>query len=834
MSTSDQLISETLKRLGNSTGKITVALSNELVQLLSDQLYQSPIKAVEELVVNAYDAEASECKIYVPEPSNTVNKFVVVFDDGIGMDKEGLADLWQIGRSNKRSEEIQRRAKRKQIGKFGIGKLATYAISNKITYISKLDGKILAVSLDFRDFTASTTGAGKPIELDVTEISNLNQILNETLFVTVCNLVGIDFKALDIDAFGSWTLVLLEDLKPKIKKLTHQRLKWVLSTAMPLKSDFALYLNGQKVISSKEEFKVVVSFNITDLPRKRIESLQHNTKQEWRVANQSFICNDFQQGISGHISITERSLRGGKSTDLHRSNGFFIKVRERLINQEDESFGLTLSSMETFSRFRADIQVDDLDSVITAPREGVEESLLKTRFQYLLLEIYNEARGRYENYLRENEKKDQRRKENDRNFVSSRLVEQPVADLLSMHSSSAGSEADSSWFYIELNETADLGELVKSLYTSPRHKYRYQYTNNGVSQRLVKFNPLTSTFWINEDHDLVKAHSDDGRARILLEDIATAEALLEVYLRENDVPSYVIGEVLERRDALLRSLAQDHPFSLKTISASLRDAAANDHELEAMLVTATRALGFVSKHIAGPGEPDGLARLMTYPEGEKKITLEAKASENIPQLNALDFAGLREHMRRYKANGCLLVAPSYPGVSKGSDSSVSIRAKELGISCWTVEQLAQVVETAETRHITAIKILDLVTKHFSPEDVTEAIKELLEEPNWDMTFLYKAIINALKQLENRLPDAPRSVDQIAAIITLQPGFESVEVKDIEAAISAVAATSQGGIVLRADKIVINASFDEIERRIKGLTQESGKPRRASGFRQDDN
>lgn len=63
MNTSDQLISEALKRLGNSTGKITVALSNELVQLLSDQLYQSPIKAIEELVVNAYDAEASQCKI---------------------------------------------------------------------------------------------------------------------------------------------------------------------------------------------------------------------------------------------------------------------------------------------------------------------------------------------------------------------------------------------------------------------------------------------------------------------------------------------------------------------------------------------------------------------------------------------------------------------------------------------------------------------------------------------------------------------------------------------------------------------------------------------------
>lgn len=252
----------------------------------------------------------------VPDPSNTINKFVVVFDDGIGMDKEGLADLWQIGRSNKRFEEIERRAKRKQIGKFGIGKLATYAIANKITYISQLEGNTLAVSLDFRDFTASVTGAGKPIELDVTEITDLDQMLDMTRFTMACNLAGIDLSSLSKGSLHSWTLVLLEDLKPKVKKLTHQRLKWVLSTAMPLKSDFALYLNGQGVISSKEDFKIVVAFDVVDLPPKRIESLKQTTKQQWFVENNKFVCNDFPQGIVGRVNITQRSLRGGKSIDI--------------------------------------------------------------------------------------------------------------------------------------------------------------------------------------------------------------------------------------------------------------------------------------------------------------------------------------------------------------------------------------------------------------------------------------------------------------------------------------------------------------------------------------
>ena len=115
---------------------ITVKLSYSLVRLLSEQLYQSPLKAIEELVVNAYDANAKECRISVPTQTQT--NFVAVYDDGDGMDYQGLVDLWQIGHSNKRDKEteIEQRSQRKQIGKFGIGKLASYTIANQLTYIT--------------------------------------------------------------------------------------------------------------------------------------------------------------------------------------------------------------------------------------------------------------------------------------------------------------------------------------------------------------------------------------------------------------------------------------------------------------------------------------------------------------------------------------------------------------------------------------------------------------------------------------------------------------------------------------------------------------------------
>ena len=74
------------------------------------------------------------------------------------------------------------------------------------------------------------------------------------------------------------------------------------------------------------------------------------------------------------------------------------------------------------------------------------------------------------------------------------------------------------------------------------------------------------------------------------------------------------------------------------------------------------------------------------------------------------------------------------------------------ISCWTIKQLAQVVGAAEMRRLTARHILDIVLKEFSPKDVTKAVDQLLQEPNWDTRELYKAVLDALRSLEGRLTE----------------------------------------------------------------------------------
>ena len=95
-----------MEGVGSSCGDLRVRLSNQLIHLLSEQMYSSPLKAIEELVVNAYDADANECRIALESDNDGMEDVIAIYDNGHGMDSTGLEELWYIGQSPKTSEDI--------------------------------------------------------------------------------------------------------------------------------------------------------------------------------------------------------------------------------------------------------------------------------------------------------------------------------------------------------------------------------------------------------------------------------------------------------------------------------------------------------------------------------------------------------------------------------------------------------------------------------------------------------------------------------------------------------------------------------------------------------
>ena len=821
---------ETLKAIGETLrDPVPVTLSPELIGLLSDQLYRSPSKAIEELVINGYDADANEARIFVEDPGTRGN-FLVVYDNGSGMSYEGIADLWKVGRPKPRAEQLTKHAERKQIGKFGIGKLSTYAIANRVTYISKTDGQHLGVTINYSDFRPKPDRTTTAVELQVREISTFDQLWDDRTFRSAVERLGLSSD--EVESQPSWTIVILEDLKQKAHAMELGRLRWVLRTAMPMSPQFGLFLNGEEVRSSKEDFEVVVEFDVKDIPLERIDAISTKTKDEWTGSNVGLTSDCFPSGISGNVKVTRKTLLG-KSSDVFRSEGFFVYVRGRLVNEEDARFGLHELSHATLNRFRAIIIADDLDEVITANRESMENVKLYRDAQSVLNEIFNEARSRYNEYVREKESKPlSARQEDDRSWVPERLVEWPTADALTTYSEDfKGAEPDESWMYLKVDPQTDVSELASSLYSTigsgRGHPYSYEYSALTSAGRLVYFDPYRSTFTINQDHELTRAYASDPSAQRLLHDFVTGEALLEVYLREAGLPPPLIGEVLEQRDSLFRGLADAQMFSLEALSTYIKESTASSIELEIALVAGARAVGFVTKHLGASGQPDGVARLTDFPGGERKIILEAKSSVGAPTAKDIDFASISTHMARHSASGCLLIAPNYQGDDNGN---AAVSARKLGISCWTVDQFSRVVGSTEARQISARDILRIVLAEFSPQDVTRAVAELLEAPTWESRALYLAVVRALRELHEVLPKSPRSVTMIATEVARMADFENVEESDVYRAISDLAGASQGALLLRGENhVILNVDYDELDRRVQILTGDPGTPRRRGGF-----
>ena len=591
--------------------------------------------------------------------------------------------------------------------------------------------------------------------------------------------------------------------------------------------------------SSKESYKRLTEFQVKDLDETRLSDLSAVTGETWERTADGLRSPSFPSGVSGHVYVTDKSLyaAGGKSEDLGRSHGFFVRVHNRLINETDPLFGARPLSFTTWYRFAAIVEADDLNRYITASRDDVEQSELKGRLRELLIQLFNQARDHQEDVARRRKKEEKKKREGTRDEVPPDLVERPLADALTGDAAAPREGTDSGhrprmWRYLEpVTDVLELQSLVQQLYATdrPDRSYSFRYSASGVLAPMVRHDARTSTFTLNEDHDVVREYSDDPASRRLLEAVVVAEVLLEVYLRAADVDVEVVGELLDRRDVLLRSLAQDETHSLPALAAALRRGIAEWRDLEVALVGALRALGFTAHHIGGSGTPDGAATYKIHGVGSMSFTLEAKSSEEVPSLGQLDFAGLRSHYEAMGAHGCLLVAPTYPGIDDPS-SQVSQRAKQQRVSCWTVEQLALVVEAAERREINAHTLQEIVLKAFKPLDVKAAVSHLLS-PTYDNVDLYRAILDALVALQPRLPTTPRDVSMIAGEVSRLAEFTVIDTPEIERALLALGRSSKGMLHVKEDgEVVVLGAIEELRRRLEHLTREDSTPRRRGTFR----
>lgn len=166
-----------IKTVPTPVGKddLTLNLSGRLIEHLGLQMYQSPVAAVAELIANAWDADAHNVFVRLPEDVSEKDAKLEVEDDGNGMTYEQVQDLFLVAGRDKRAGKAYAETEdhRTVLGRKGIGKFAGFGIAKviRVRTTSAETGEVTEFVMDYDKIRGEGHAyvMGEGIEMDLTD-----------------------------------------------------------------------------------------------------------------------------------------------------------------------------------------------------------------------------------------------------------------------------------------------------------------------------------------------------------------------------------------------------------------------------------------------------------------------------------------------------------------------------------------------------------------------------------------------------------------------------------------------------------------------------------------
>ena len=765
-------------QVGEIADSINVKLSFRIIQLFSEGLYASPNKAIEELVVNSFDAGALNVHIVTSSDFNQPESTIAVIDDGIGMDVEGLQQHWIVGSSAKRNLLYTPPKGRRPIGKFGIGKLASYVLGDRLTHITKIAGRYFSTSMDYSQLpddplgyiapnsSASSDLGEENVQLPVRELTA--EQAREALSTWTGPHEELDAHLFGADACDSWTAAIISALKPMAADIRLGRLRYILSTAMPLRDDFRLCVNGSDVppyrIAQDRIGKWTLGNELVELPRPAptdFEIRRDTSLSEDSIAYHG-LSNTELSRVYGYVEVYRDPIDSGKSANLvGRSNGFFVYALGRLLNVDDSGFGIDRNQLRhgTFSRLRVVIHIDSLDQQLRSSRESVREGEALTQARQLLQGLFNFARTQ----LTEDEEQQDPQMQLIRRLNASpvSLTERPIV-LGVNHAMTNGIQLATVTYPLDFDDE-ERESFVQGLSTQLEHGE--SLIRKVALDDLTREHPIAQLdigegkLTINTLHPFVANFIDefiDAKRNLPLELLAASEVILELSLLRSGLTPAELEDVMADRDLLLRELARSRGRrTALAVAQELLDSVHDKKALEDAVVSAFDSLGFHAVPRGGKNNPDGIAEApLPVEEGAPRgyrVSLEAKSKERSGTRVTKSGVGVSTVSRHRDANNCdwaVVVGPDF-STTQGDDSAV---IKEIvrdhtqsdgarGITLVKADDLARLVRHAPARRLTLSDFRDWFRTCRSPEDSSKWIAATLDR---DLpSHQYREILNSV-------------------------------------------------------------------------------------------
>ena len=859
--------------IGTPVGKIPVELSTRFLEHFSGQLYSSPQKAFEELIANGWDAGADDVDVRISPDLAASDATMAVFDNGTSMDKAGLRALWHIAFSPKEKEPEKHG--RRVIGKFGIGKLATYVLAEKLTYICKAeDGVIRRVTMNYGDIDEQADGDSdqliRNLKLDLYEVSEedvkstLKTVFGGDEFLKRISGTGAnsgddpaasggeedpfekEFGGLPAEltrtGSGTWTIVVLSDLKPTGRDLRVGHLRRMLAAALPIGSEMSIRVNGDRLQSSKLKAPLVKHWVIgPELDIDYVELAEENGSEEHdpedpaadeqgddgepktpkieRIAVTSgnepcpYVELPEIGRVTGLARLFDEKITGGKSEERGASNGFHVNVLGRVVNQQDPSFGEENLSHAAWARFRMAIRADGLNPFLAISREQFLEQRGLKIFRAFLRRVFNKARTRYDSdanagmpdggdvlvqslgVLSLNPL---------RSVVSETLRTQPaIPDLFDESGIDDRAKKRETW----RENTADdiksaLGEV----------KYE-----KLADKSFVKFRINDSSVVVNREHPFVVEHSRSKAEKELVRTIAMVSLLADVYALDIGIDPSMLESVRGYRDRLMRFRALQRRQSGAHIARLLLQTqhdSENHKRMELAVSDALEHLGFDVQPLGQSGQPEGIASAypaptLGDPTDENPIpplysfSFDAKSSKHdVAKTGNISLDAVVEHRDRYKANHALVIAPGF------SEGALSARCAKQKVAPMTAQDLGRLLEYTVKYGAIPLTEFREVLQLYHPRKVSEWVGVLEGKLKSNRVLTIDVFLQALAELKGKVPDALAAAT-IAYTCRDKLGVQQVKEPDVIALARGLQVIIPDLVGITEDKIIVNASPERV-------------------------
>ena len=703
---------------------VVLTVDYQIIEHFSKHLYGSPNKAIEELVANGFDAFATQVHVFTP--GRYTNSRVIVWDNGQSMDVEGLKKLWWIARSPKANGqriEEQNGHQRKIIGKFGIGKLASYSVGRVISHVCRHHGQFYVVSIDYAQVEGSDDG--EPVSSEHPVRAPIVQLNRPRTSRLVRGLFDQLPSAIDSMLDGeSWTFAVIEELK--ITDLPQGRLMWVLGNGMPLRPDFGVKVNDIQVTSRLDKKgHTQWDFGTTELTqairgrwdeaRKRGDigstvRFGHETGLDPSDPTADVPYAEFTRigRVWGRVRLFDSTLLSTRNEDHGRSHGFFLMVRGRLVNPDEDQLFLPDPSFQTFYRSQFVLHADDLDDALLADRQGLrEEDAVRHELGLLQRALAAAARATIE-------ARDERTE-----------ADQSTQSILPV---------GSRLYYRDPLNALLLREAVDRVSDFDPGAVRVERKALGSESPISEMAVDENLFYVNSLHPYYGAvESRAGKSRAAQEFFRTfdlfavSERLLEGHLLDIGLSDRYVSDIVEWREGLFRRLAASYERGPEVIAEMWRSSHLGGRSFEKALQRVFQDMGFSAEHDGASGEKDVLVLATVGPESFRFV-VEAKGSKGEVGNQAADVGAAANHRDRVGADHAVIVARKFVGFGAAGER----REAALYGECQSTGNVSIMeVEALENVHRSIVKfsyplplLRDIFTKLDTPAEKRRRIEGL--------------------------------------------------------------------------------------------------------------